>query len=162
MIRRQTSPDLARLERLAAVHQAAFAPGARGWSGAEIGDLAGDGVLLADDADRGFALFSHVLDEAELLTIAVDPDHRRQGLARRLLAAGEAELAALGVEKIHLEVAADNVAASLLYQALGYQVGGVRKGYYRRATGAPVDAAMMVKRLSVEQTQAGRGGCEQP
>lgn len=149
MIRRLTSPDLLRLNRLAETHQAAFAPTSRGWSGDEIADLAASGLLLADDGNRGFALFSVAVDEAELLTVAVHPEHRRKGLARDLLMAAETALEAEKVLKIHLEVAADNAGAFALYQALGYQVGGRRKQYYRRAAGDRVDAIMMAVDLRV-------------
>ena len=147
MIQRLTSIDPDRLGRLAAVHHAAFAPTSRGWSGAEIEGLARTGALYADDVDRGFALFSVVVDEAELLTVAVNPDDRRSGLGRALLAAGEADLRLSGIAKTHLEVAADNIPAAALYAALGYQTAGVRKGYYSQSEGVRVDAVMMVKGL---------------
>ena len=147
MIQRLTSPEPARLARLAAVHEAAFAPDARGWSADEIASLVGNGALFAEAEDRAFALFSQAADEAELLTVAVDPAHQRQGLARALLTAAEADLTTSGAAKIFLEVAADNHAAAALYRRLGYQVAGVRKVYYRRRGAAPVDAAMMAKPL---------------
>ncbi len=139
------SPD--RLERLAEVHKQAFTPTARGWNGDEIGALIDGGAIFVDDYDRAFALFSQVLDEAELLTIAVDPAHQRRGLARGTLVAAEASLAASGVKTIHLEVAADNTNAIRLYQALNYQITSRRKNYYRRAGGDRVDAVMMAKAL---------------
>lgn len=150
LIRRLTSPDPARLDRLAEAHQAAFAPTSRGWSGDEIADLAAAGILLADDGDRGFALFSVAVDEAELLTVAVHPEHQRRGLARDLLTAAQAALAAEQVLKIHLEVAADNAGAIALYEALGYRASGRRKQYYRRASGDRVDAIMMAVDLRFE------------
>lgn len=147
MIQRIASPTPDRLHRLAATHAAAFAPLARGWSETEIANLAHTGALFADADDRGFALFSLVHDEAELLTLAVHPDHRRIGLGRALLATAEEALAIEVVTMIHLEVAADNAAAIGLYQASGYQIGRVRKDYYRRGA-ARVDAVTMAKQLS--------------
>lgn len=148
VIQRLTPSDPARLDRLAETHQAAFAPTARGWSGDEIANLARTGLLLADDGDRGFALFSRAADEAELLTIAVHPDHRRRGLARGLLMSAEDALMADGARLIHLEVAADNPGAIALYEAQGYRVSGRRKQYYRRGPAERVDAVMMVKDLA--------------
>ena len=147
MIWRLTSPDPARLERLSLVHHAAFAPVSRGWRGDEIAALARTGLLMVDDHVRGFALFSLAADEAELLTIAVHPDHQRQGLARSLLTEGERVLKADRVRQAHLEVASDNSGAIALYEALGYRVSGRRKQYYRRASGERVDAVMMAKNL---------------
>jgi [ribosomal protein S18]-alanine N-acetyltransferase len=148
LIQRLTSFDPDRLGRLAAVHRAAFAPTSRGWSGAEIESLARNGALYADDVDRGFALFSVAMDEAELLTVAVNPDDRRTGLGNALLTTGEADLRLSGITKIYLEVAADNIPAAALYAALGYQTAGIRKGYYSRSDGVRVDAVMMMKGLS--------------
>lgn len=151
MIRRLTSSDSGldptRLARLAETHRAAFAPTSREWSGDEIADLARAGLLLADDVDRGFALFSVAADEAELLTIAVHPDHRRCGLARDLLTSAERMLRADGALRIYLEVAADNPPAIALYEALQYQISGRRKLYYRRAAGDRIDAVVMAKDL---------------
>ena len=149
MIYRVTSPEPDRLERLAGVHHAAFAPLSRGWSGEEIASLAAKGALFVDDKDRSFALFSTVLDEAEMLTVAVSPDYRRCGLGRDLLTVAEADLFGSGIAQVHLEVAADNKAALALYEALGYQTIGVRKGYYQRPEGLRMDAVMMAKRLSI-------------
>ncbi len=135
------------MEGLAKAHLAAFAPTSRGWSGHEIADLARTGLLLADDHDRGFALFSRAADEAELLTVAVHPDHQRQGLARDLLNTAEEILQEGGVRQIHLEVAADNPGAIALYEALEYRISGRRKQYYRRAEGTRIDAVLMMKKL---------------
>lgn len=143
MIQRLASPAEDRLARLASVHQAAFAPASRGWSTAEIATLASAGALFADDRDRGFVLFSHAADEAELLTIAVHPDCRRQGLARELMATARENLSKTGARTIFLEVAADNLVAIALYVALGFSAVGTRRGYYRRSSGARVDALMM-------------------
>ena len=145
MIQRLTSPVPAeRLARLAAAHRAAFAPTSRGWSSGEIADLAKTGALFADGADRGFALFALAADEAEVLTIAVRPDHRRKGLARALFTAARGELARQGAARIFLEVAADNHAAIALYAAVGFDRTGRRPGYYRRPDGARVDALTMM------------------
>ena len=69
---------------LAALHASAFpAP----WSAAVFADLlAQPGVLLGVEPD-GFILIRVVLDEAEILTLAVVPPARRHGLGRRLVEA---------------------------------------------------------------------------
>lgn len=81
--------------------------------------------------------------EAELLRIAVDPGRRGEGLAKALLAAAEAELAALRIHELHLEVRVSNAAARGLYEAAGWRGSGARKGYYRDGE----DAALYAKRL---------------
>ena len=145
MIERLALPTNVQLSTLADLHARAFTRASRSWSAEEISDLAAQGSLFV--GPYAFALFSKVLDEAELLTIAVDPDHQRQGAGRRLLAAAEAALAAEGVMRSLLEVAADNDGAIALYLQAGYNIVGQRKTYYDRGVAGRVDAIMMAKML---------------
>ena len=96
----------------------------------------------------GLAMGSVVLEEAELLTLAVDPDVRRQGIGRACLEAFEAEAARRGAAVLHLEVAETNVPAIALYLSAGWERSGQRKAYYATPDGR-VDAVLMTKRLSV-------------
>jgi len=68
--------------------------------------------------------------EAELLRIAVDPAHRGLGLGLILLEACQRDLASHGMEQLHLEVRASNLAAIGLYRACGWRACGLRPGYY--------------------------------
>ncbi len=88
-----------------------------------------------------------IADEAELLTLATDPDHRRQGVAAALLAAVEAGVAARGAVRHFLEVAADNTGAQALYIRAGYVQTGQRAKYYARPDGKFFDALLMEKAL---------------
>ena len=88
----------------------------------------------------GFILCRRASDEAEVLTIVVDPSSRRQGLAGRLMAANIDLLARYGVRVLFLEVGEDNEAARRLYARLGFVEVGRRQGYYRTAGGAPATA----------------------
>lgn len=130
---------------MAALYARAF-PQSRPWSPDEIAQLAAPPGFVVT-AETGFALGRAVAGEAELVTIAVDPSARRQGLGRTLLAAFEAEARALGAETAFLEVAEDNTAALSLYRATGWTETGRRRGYYQRATG-PVDAVTMTRELT--------------
>lgn len=67
----------------------------------------------------------------EVLTVAVHPDHRREGHAARLLAEAEAWWRGQGVPEAFLEVRADNRGALALYRARGWRPAGRRPGYYR-------------------------------
>lgn len=101
--------------------------------------------LLGIDCDAqlvGYALFSTVLDEAELLQIAIDPAWRRQGLAQRLLQQAQTELAAAGIVRLLLEVRLSNQPAVQLYRRLGFSEDGRRRDYYPTATGRE-DALLM-------------------
>ena len=68
--------------------------------------------------------------EAEVLTLAVVPSLRRQGVGRCLLDRAMATAAARGAAAILLEVATDNAAALSLYAGAGFAVVGRRPGYY--------------------------------
>lgn len=106
-------------------------------------------VTQADGAEPlGFALLRAVVfagggGEAEVLTLATRPGARRQGVARRALTAALTKAHAVGVERIYLEVAADNIAAHALYESTGFHEVGRRKGYYARTDAKPVDALVM-------------------
>ncbi len=128
-------------EALARLHAACFTR-PRPWSADEFaGLMAGTGAFLLTDA-HGFLLGRVIADEAELLTLAVDPAHRRRGIAARLLARFKDRAATLGAVTAFLEVAADNRAARALYVGAGWTQAGSRRGYY-----APgVDAVVMTLR----------------
>lgn len=92
----------------------------------------------------GFAGGLIVDGNLEVLDVAVDPDRRRQGLAKRLLSRIAYDAQMLGARTSTLEVARDNVAARALYEQVGFEVVGVRKAYYgRTADGTPRDALTM-------------------
>ena len=141
-LRRGDARDVAAVEALMA---AAFDPRyGEAWTRSQcLGVLAMPGVqlLLAydDDAPAGFSLTRAVIDEAELLLLAVAPARRRRGLGAALLRAVLADCAAAGVGKIHLEVRAGNPAVRL-YRSSHFEKVGERRGYYRGAGGEPHDA----------------------
>ena len=78
----------------------------------------------------GFCLCWVVLDELHVNTIAVAPELRRQGLARRLMSHVLADAAAAGARRATLEVRRSNRAAIALYEQLGFAVCAVRPRYY--------------------------------
>lgn len=131
---------------LAALHAVAMRL-PRPWSATEFADLLTlPGVFLVT-VPHGFALGRAVAGEAELLTLAVDPAHRRKGLGARALAAFEAEARARDAVEAHLEVAADNAAARALYARAGWAETGCRPRYYRVTEGGAVDAVLMHRHL---------------
>jgi ribosomal-protein-alanine N-acetyltransferase len=132
--------------KLAAVHALAFD---EPWSAADIAALlAGPSVfaLAAPEARSpiGFVLVRVAAEEAEILTLATAPAHRRQGVAK-LLVTGAAALAfALGARALFLEVADDNAPALALYAREGFSPVGRRPGYYAR--GADTADALVLRR----------------
>ncbi|MBN9512045.1 MAG: GNAT family N-acetyltransferase [Alphaproteobacteria bacterium] len=137
------------LDRAARLHREAFVPlGERGWTRQDIaGLLASPGtagfLLEAKSGDVGMAICRVAADEAELLTVAVSPRHRRRGAGRRLLAAVIEQVHLAGARTLFLEVGVDNPAARALYDSLGFVVAGRRAGYYARVDGPPADAVIM-------------------
>ncbi len=77
-----------------------------------------------------YMVFWIVTEEAHILNIAVDPELRRQGLARRLLATALAFMEERGVEVVHLEVRRSNRAAISLYRKFGFEEVYIRENYY--------------------------------
>lgn len=112
---------------LAALHAACF-PDA--WDEAAIAGLLDKPGTFAFAHDDGFVLARVAGDEAEILTLAVAPAARGQGLGRALLQAVIIRAAELGGASLFLEVGADNPAALALYAGLGFTRVGMRKAYY--------------------------------
>jgi tRNA threonylcarbamoyladenosine biosynthesis protein TsaB len=134
-------------EVAAALHATSGLP--ESWSADAFGELLAvpgtEGCIATDgntDEPIGFALWRVAAEEAELLTIAVSPKRRRQGIGRFLLNQLLATAASKGARRMVLEVAVDNHPAKALYRALGFAPCGRRPGYYRTRSGA-VDAEIL-------------------
>jgi ribosomal-protein-alanine N-acetyltransferase len=115
---------------LAALHAAAF-PAGEAWGEVALRrmlDLPGSWALLLPG--RGFVLARLAAGEGEILTLAVTPKARRQGVARALLQACLVQAMALGAEAMFLEVAEANTAARGLYEGCGFSGRARRRGYY--------------------------------
>ena len=134
-------------DELAAIHAAAFTQ-SRPWSADEFAALLQQPTTILGQATGSFALLRAVAGEAEVLTVATHPDHRRNGHARAALLQAEAQAIGRDVDAVFLDVAEDNTAAIALYAALGYERVGVRKHYYARKTGNAVNAVLMRKSLA--------------
>lgn len=135
-------------DELALLHASAFD---RGWSAAEIGDLFAlpNVIALAAHAPdlAGLLIARAQAGEAEILTLAVAPTHRRQGVARALLDAALAAAAVAKAEAVFLEVEVENFAALGLYRGAGFREAGRRNGYYATPDG-PRDALALRLDLS--------------
>lgn len=133
---------------LAALFAAAF-PQSRAWSKTEFQDmLAQPAAFLVTSEDQGFAIGRVILDEAELITLAVSTKARRSGVGTALLAQFETTAKTRGATRGFLEVAADNSAALALYQTHEWRESARRRGYYKRANGPNCDALILEKCLT--------------
>lgn len=136
---------------LAAIHATAFA---RPWDALEFERLLADRAVMADGVflgrarlPVGFVLSRIVMDEAEILTVAITPEERGRGHARPLLAEHLDCLARRGVRTVHLEVEDGNAPAIALYRRAGFAPVGRREGYYARADGTRAAAITMSRTL---------------
>lgn len=137
-------------ETIARLHAKGFY---RGWSREEFAAyIAGPDTpvyVVCDKSRRiaGFAMLRLAADEAELITIAVDPRWRRKGVGLALMRALFEDLRLSPARRLFLEVAADNAAALKLYVGLGFTKLAERHGYYPRANGQPATALVMARDL---------------
>lgn len=92
----------------------------------------------------GSAGLMTIAETAQILTVGVLPHARRRGIGRVLVDALLAEAVRRGAEEVLLEVRIDNVAARELYEAMGFTVLGLRRGYYDHGR---VDAVTMRRPL---------------
>jgi len=98
----------------------------------------------------GYCVMSHGAGEAHILNLCVREAMRGRGIGRRLLRELVADAMAAGVDEAFLEVRPSNVAAIRLYQSLGFEPVGVRRGYYQ-AVGGREDATVL--RLDLRSLQ---------
>ena len=134
-------------ELLASLHARAFE---KPWSATEIATMLENPAVVAfveiGAAPQGFIIAWAVAGEAEVLTVAVVPEARRQGVGAALVSEAAAAALARGAQSMHLEVAEPNVAARALYTKLGFAEAGRRRDYYATEQGW-VDAIVMRRAL---------------
>ena len=143
------------IQELASIHARCFA---RAWKASEFTSLLQDRLVQCYSLRRsnyrvtdhmvGFVLVRSILDEAEILTIAVDPDFQKSGVGRALMDETMRRLYADRVAKLFLEVDANNLPALSLYRKLGFEAVGERKGYYTSGKDDAAHALIMQKSLA--------------
>ncbi len=98
-------------------------------------------VGVRDGSIVGYAIVSSVLDEAEILNLAVSPACRGVGAGGMLLDAGMSAAAAAGATAVFLEVRESNTAARGLYASRNFSEISRRGRYYKR----PVEDALVLR-----------------
>jgi len=111
-----------------------------------------DVVLCVAAADQdgsivGFALSRMLLDDAELLLLAVDPTQRQRGIGAGLIEQAATWARARGATRLLLEMR-DGNAAGALYENCGFDRIGRRPNYYRGNDGVQFDALTLALPLS--------------
>jgi ribosomal-protein-alanine N-acetyltransferase len=144
---------LADIDLMAAVHASAFA-GSDAWSRDVFSlQLALPNVFGLLHPSGGLILARVAADEAEILTLAVDPAVRRGGIGAALLREAATLAATMGARAIFLEVSVTNIAARHLYVTAGFIQAGRRPRYYSDNSDA------LVLRLDLGE---GRGAVLEP
>jgi len=99
-------------------------------------------VVTVEDRVIGYGVMSVGAGEAHILNLCIRESFRCRGVGRRLLSYLLDRAAASGMGEAFLEVRPSNTAAIRLYQSLGFEPMGTRRGYYQ-AVGGREDAAVL-------------------
>jgi ribosomal-protein-alanine N-acetyltransferase len=136
--------------RLAQIHAASFH---RGWGEGEFESMLAERNTLVHRLKCGRRIAGFIVsrigaDEAEILSVAVDPGYRGRGLSRDLLLTHLGHLAGRSVRTVFLEVEENNQPARRLYQRTGFATVGRRERYYQQPGGEQLNALLMRRDLS--------------
>ena len=99
-------------------------------------------VALEADSVVGYIGSQTVMGETDMMNVAVHPDHRRKGVAVRLIEALIQALKERGSHCLTLEVRVSNAPAIALYGKLGFSEAGRRRNYYRN----PKEDALILRK----------------
>jgi len=99
-------------------------------------------VAIADGEVVGYVGSQTVLNEADMMNLAVQPQYRRQGIAEGLVQRLISALKDRQAVSLTLEVRVSNEAAITLYQKIGFSQVGRRPGYYRK----PKEDALILRK----------------
>lgn len=135
-IREMRAADLPEVE---ALDQAAFStPWPKGSFKYELETSTYSICLVAADESAeaggkiaGVVVVWMIIDEAHIATVAVKAGYRHKGVGRSLLAAALLQALKKGASRSLLEVRAGNLEALHLYYGFGYEIEGIRPGYYQ-------------------------------
>jgi len=147
-------PAASVLDALAVLQACAYAPiGMRGWTAEEIASLMAapaNRLLVAYDKNTvlcGFILAAIWDEEGEILSLAVNSDYRRQGIASRLVDELVVDKICVKNFRLVLEVASTNCDAIKFYEMLRFREIGKRRNYYL-IDNIRIDARLMERRFS--------------
>jgi ribosomal-protein-alanine N-acetyltransferase len=99
-------------------------------------------VAEEDGVVAGYIGSQTVMDESDMMNVAVHSDHRRKGVAESLVNELIEALKKRGSRCLTLEVRASNEPAKALYEKLGFVQVGLRKNYYRN----PKEDALILRK----------------
>jgi ribosomal-protein-alanine N-acetyltransferase len=100
-------------------------------------------VALEDGGVVGYVGSQTVMDETDMMNVAVHPDHRRKGIGQQLIDELVRRLEKQGSVSLTLEVRAYNEPAKQMYEKLGFAIAGRRPNYYRN----PKEDALILRKM---------------
>lgn len=109
-----------------------------------LGDRSFCAICLENEKLASYCTVFCVLDEAQIINVATDPSYLRRGFARATLEFVFAECKKRSIMSISLEVRESNTPAISLYEALGFEIAGKRKDFYKNPR---ENALVMIKNL---------------
>lgn len=113
------------------------------WSKAMLSDEIGEEyseIFLYNNDPIGYISGRLYIDEAHILSIAIEPSWQRKGIGRKFLTDWLHKVREDGAERVHLEVRVSNRSAQNLYISLGFELTGKRVNFY---DDPPEDALLM-------------------
>lgn len=128
------------LEQILNIHKVCFPE--MHWTISDLQDLKKSGCEFIS-SENGFIIWRSVLDEAEIISIGVNPVARRTGIATAMLTLVENDLKKHNIKHIFLDVSDKNLSAINLYHKCGFVDFSTRSAYYNDGT----NAIMMKKEL---------------
>jgi ribosomal-protein-alanine N-acetyltransferase len=142
-VRPATDPDLADVAR---IERAVFSDP---WPPSAFRELGNAWAWVAVEGGRvvGYLFGRVAADEAEILNLAVHPEHRRLGVARHLLETALGRFRSAGARTVYLEVRSANQPAMTFYRSHGFETVGKRRRYYQNP---PDDAVVMARPIDLE------------
>lgn len=97
-------------------------------------------VVEEKDHILGYCSMMTVLDEGDILNVAVKKDRQKEGIGQFLVDSILRLAEMQGINLVHLEVREGNGTARRLYERLGFKEDGLRKNYYEN----PVENAVLM------------------
>lgn len=126
IIRKMTPSDL---NEVKAIEDLSFPdPWTREQLLSEMGHIA---FTALEQQVSGYLFARRILDEVEILSLAVRPDSRKRGIGRLLLSELRQFAVNEGIKALFLEVRISNTPAIRLYESAGFKRMGIRKKYYQ-------------------------------
>jgi ribosomal-protein-alanine N-acetyltransferase len=126
--------QLSDLDAIEKIERASYpTPWSRSMFASELAKQSSLSIAAVDDADGklvGYLVLSRYVDAWHVMNVAVDPAHRRHGIASAMLQRLFEQTRGDEERGYTLEVRVSNTAAISLYERFGFVSRGIRRGYY--------------------------------